>query len=174
MINQELLQLVVDEGWLWFPKKTRVKICRVKKTNPNQLYSTLQKSALQRFRDSMAHVPKQKKRLPELNSTWFFGFFPNSQGLLHIVWAKCITSLKVWTITCLAGGIPWESLDVWDISPRKITATTRVGVGHHHSDWENMRKSCLGSSSQGNKILKKSFKPPPSILCLIAVSLSFI
>lgn len=92
------------------PKKTRVKICRVKKTNPNQLYSTLQKSALQRFRDSMAYVPKQKKRLPELNSTWFFGFFPNSQGLLHIVWAKCITSLKVWTITCLAGGSrgsPW-------------------------------------------------------------------
>lgn len=147
----------IGGGWrlIMVPKKNTSKDLPSKKNKSESTLLNFTKISSAKIQGLNGICSKtKKKRLPELNSTWFFGFFPNSQGLLHIVWAKCITSLKVWTITCLAGGLPWESLDVWDISPRKITATTRVGVGHHHSDWENMRKSCLGSSSQGNKILK--------------------
>lgn len=114
VINQELLQLVVDEGWLWFPKKNTWRICRVKKTN--QRLSTLQKLPYKDSGTQKHPCSKTKKtekfRHPELNSTCCLDC-SNSQGLLHIVWAKCITSLKVWTITCLgffAGGThgsPW-------------------------------------------------------------------
>ena len=100
VINQELLEraeMLANEGWL----KT------LEGLSGKSTVCKLRISFFPRKRDPRrAFFPPPKKSPRPKKTERFVVFFQQTQRLLHIVWAKCITSLKVWTIACLGEAGP--------------------------------------------------------------------
>ncbi len=129
VINQELLEraeMLANEGWL-----LHLKVCLVKST-----VCKLRISFFPRKRDAFEHLSQKKiKKIHDPKKRKGLWCFKQTQRLLHIVWAKCITSLKVWTIACLGEAGPrgpicknMRGSHIWDHLPKGTKNRKKISV----------------------------------------------